>query len=325
MKRKKITVVGAGNVGATTALYLAQKELGDIYLVDVVEGVPQGKALDIMQTRPIQNFDVNVIGSNDYAVTKDSDIYVVTAGLARKPGMDRLDLLKKNAEIITGITEQIKKHSPNSIIIMVSNPIDVMVYLAYKVSGFPAHRVIGQAGVLDSARFAYFIAEKLNVSVRDISPMVLGGHGGTMVPVARYTTVNGVPLTDLLSAAEIEPLISIFNKNSPLHDGAVIIYKGRIKAARCVLPLSENDHLPPHFGLRHRSGIGMSETTDTLVVVVSEESGRLILARNGKYLRGLKLRQVEVKILEYLHGQEPEQWDQVAEEAEPLEPTEAKA
>ncbi len=207
MKRKKITVVGAGNVGATTALYLAQKELGDIYLVDVVEGVPQGKALDIMQTRPIQNFDVNVIGSNDYAVTKDSDIYVVTAGLARKPGMDRLDLLKKNAEIITGITEQIKKHSPNSIIIMVSNPIDVMVYLAYKVSGFPAHRVIGQAGVLDSARFAYFIAEKLNVSVRDISPMVLGGHGGTMVPVARYTTVNGVPLTDLLSAAEIEPLI----------------------------------------------------------------------------------------------------------------------
>jgi malate dehydrogenase len=207
MKRKKITVVGAGNVGATAALYLAQKELGDIYLVDVVEGVPQGKALDIMQTRPIQNFDVNVIGSNDYSVTKDSDIYVVTAGLARKPGMDRLDLLKKNAEIITGITEQIKKYSPNSIIIMVSNPIDVMVYLAYKVSGFPAHRVIGQAGVLDSARFAYFIAEKLNVSVRDISPMVLGGHGGTMVPVARYTTVNGVPLTDLLSAAEIEPLI----------------------------------------------------------------------------------------------------------------------
>ncbi len=207
MKRKKITVVGAGNVGATTALYLAQKELGDIYLVDVVEGVPQGKALDIMQTRPIQNFDVNVIGSNDYAITKDSDIYVVTAGLARKPGMDRLDLLKKNAEIITGITEQIKKYSPNAIIIMVSNPIDVMVYLAYKVSGFPAHRVIGQAGVLDSARFAYFIAEKLNVSVRDISPMVLGGHGGTMVPVARYTTVNGVPLTDLLSAAEIEPLI----------------------------------------------------------------------------------------------------------------------
>jgi len=207
MKRKKITVVGAGNVGATTALYLAQKELGDIYLVDVVEGVPQGKALDIMQTRPIQNFDVNVVGSNDYAITKDSDIYVVTAGLARKPGMDRLDLLKKNAEIITGITEQIKKYSPNAIIIMVSNPIDVMVYLAYKVSGFPAHRVIGQAGVLDSARFAYFIAEKLNVSVRDISPMVLGGHGGTMVPIARYTTVNGVPLTDLLSASEIEPLI----------------------------------------------------------------------------------------------------------------------
>jgi malate dehydrogenase len=156
MKRKKITVVGAGNVGATTALYLAQKELGDIYLVDVVEGVPQGKALDIMQTRPIQNFDVNVVGSNDYAITKDSDIYVVTAGLARKPGMDRLDLLKKNAEIITGITEQIKKYSPNAIIIMVSNPIDVMVYLAYKVSGFPAHRVMPRAMLLSSMNFYYF-------------------------------------------------------------------------------------------------------------------------------------------------------------------------
>jgi malate dehydrogenase len=207
MTKPKITVVGAGNVGATCALYLAQKELGDVCLVDVVEGVPQGKALDMAQAAPIQGYDVKITGHNDYEATAGSQIYVVTAGLARKPGQDRLDLLGKNASIIGSVVKEIKRVSPQAMILMVSNPIDVMVYLAYTESQFPAERVFGQAGVLDSARFACFIAERLKVSVKDISPMVLGGHGDTMVPLPRYTTVNGVPLTDLLPANEIEAMV----------------------------------------------------------------------------------------------------------------------
>ncbi len=204
--RKKISVVGSGHVGATTALYLAQKELGDVSLIDIVEGLPQGIGLDIFEASPIQRFDCNFKGSTDFAELKDSDIVVVSAGLARKPGMDRLDLLKKNASIIKNITENIVKYAPNSMILMISNPIDVMVYLTYKVSGFPKNRVLGQAGVLDSARLASFVALELNISVKDISPMVLGGHGDSMIPLPRYTTVSGIPITELISPEKINEI-----------------------------------------------------------------------------------------------------------------------
>jgi malate dehydrogenase len=204
--QNKITVVGAGNVGATCALYLAQQELGDIVLLDIIEGVPQGKALDMMQTAPVQGFDSHILGTNDYADTANSDVVVITAGLARKPGMDRLDLLKMNSEIVGGITEDIIKHSPNTIIIVVSNPVDVMVYLAYIKSGFPSERVIGQAGVLDSARYACFIGMELGVSVKEINAMVMGGHGDSMVPLPRFSTVAGIPITELIPPNRINAI-----------------------------------------------------------------------------------------------------------------------
>jgi malate dehydrogenase len=196
--QNKITVVGAGNVGASCALYLAQQELGDVVLIDIMDGVAKGKALDILQTGAVQNFDSNLIGTGDYADTAGSDIVVVTAGLARKPGMDRLDLLKKNAEIVSNIVDNVKQTSPNAIIIMVTNPIDVMVYLAFRRSGWPSERVIGQAGILDSARYATFIAMELGVSVKEVNAMILGGHGDTMVPLPRFSTVSGIPITELM-------------------------------------------------------------------------------------------------------------------------------
>ncbi|MBN2327219.1 MAG: malate dehydrogenase [Candidatus Omnitrophica bacterium] len=204
--QNKITVVGAGNVGASCALYLAQQELGDVVLVDIVEGVPQGKALDIQQAGAVLGFDSKIVGANDYAASAGSDIVVITAGLARKPGMDRLDLLKKNAEIISGIVENVKNTSPDSIIIMVTNPIDVMVYLAYKKSGFPSQRVFGQAGILDSARYATFIAMELGVSVKEVNAMILGGHGDSMVPLPSYSTVSGIPITELIPPNRIKAI-----------------------------------------------------------------------------------------------------------------------
>jgi malate dehydrogenase len=204
--QKKITVVGAGNVGATCALYLAQQELGDVVLIDIIEGVPQGKALDILQSGAVLGFDGNVTGTNDYADTAGSDIVIITAGLARKPGMDRLDLLKKNADIISGIVEKVKNTSPDSIIIMVTNPIDVMVYLAYKKSGFPSQRVFGQAGILDSSRYATFIAMELGVSVKEVRAMILGGHGDSMVPLPSFSTVSGIPITELISPDRIKAI-----------------------------------------------------------------------------------------------------------------------
>src|ERR687895_889278 len=196
---KKITVVGAGNVGATTAQRLAEKELAKVVvMVDVVEGVPQGKALDQWESAPIEGFDTRVIGTNGYEETADSDIVIVTAGIARKPGMSRDDLLNTNAGIVKQVSENIKRTSPNAIIIMVSNPLDVMAYVAKQVTGFPRERVIGMAGVLDTARYRSFLAEALDVSVRDIQAMVLGGHGDTMVPVISYTTVSGIPVTQLI-------------------------------------------------------------------------------------------------------------------------------
>ena len=204
--QKKITVVGAGNVGASCALYLAQQELGDVVLIDILEGVPIGKALDIAQCGSILGFDGRVTGTNDYADTADSDIVIITAGLARKPGMDRLDLLKKNAEIVGGIVEQAARTSPNAIIIMVTNPIDVMVYLAYRKSGFPSTRVVGQAGILDSARYAAFIAMELGISPKEVRTMVLGGHGDSMVPLPRFSTVSGIPITELIPPNRIKAI-----------------------------------------------------------------------------------------------------------------------
>ncbi|HEY7896061.1 MAG TPA: malate dehydrogenase [Gemmatimonadaceae bacterium] len=205
---EKITVVGAGNVGATTAQRLAEKELArQVVMVDVVDGVPQGKGLDQWESAPIEGFDSRVIGSNDYAASAGSDIVVVTAGIARKPGMSRDDLLNTNAGIVKQVSEQIKATSPNAIVIMVSNPLDVMAYVALKVTGFPRQRVIGMAGVLDTARYRSFLAEALDVSVRDIQAMVLGGHGDTMVPLISYTTVSGIPVTQLLDRATLDAIV----------------------------------------------------------------------------------------------------------------------
>ncbi|MBD3181647.1 malate dehydrogenase [Candidatus Poribacteria bacterium] len=204
---KKVSIIGAGNVGATAALFIAQKELADVVLLDIVEGIPQGKGLDMSEASPIQRFDVKVKGTNDYAAIADSNIVVVTAGMARKPGMDRLDLMHKNAKVIEDVSRNIAETCPEAIIIMITNPVDVMTYHAWKITGFPKKRVIGQAGVLDSARFATFISMELDVSVEDISPMVLGGHGDEMVPLPRYTTVSGIPITELLSQEKIEKLI----------------------------------------------------------------------------------------------------------------------
>ena len=204
----KITVVGAGNVGATTAQRLAEKELArTVVMVDVVEGVPQGKALDQWESAPIEGFDSHVVGSNSYDESADSDIVVVTAGIARKPGMSRDDLLNTNAGIVKQVAEQLKRTSPNAIIVMVSNPLDVMAYVALKVSGFPRERVLGMAGVLDTARYRSFIAEELDVSVRDIQAMVLGGHGDTMVPLISYTSVSGIPITQLIPQDRLEAIV----------------------------------------------------------------------------------------------------------------------
>jgi malate dehydrogenase len=207
MRRKKITIVGAGNVGATAAHWAAERELGDIVLVDVVEGMPQGKALDLMEARPIEGFDVEITGTNGYGETKDSDVVIITSGLARKPGMSREDLLQKNKEIVESVTKEAAKNSPSSIIIVVSNPLDTMAYLARKVSNFPRNRVMGMAGILDTARFRTFIAMELKVSVEDVQALVLGGHGDDMVPLTRYATVGGIPLAKLLPQDKIDKIV----------------------------------------------------------------------------------------------------------------------
>jgi malate dehydrogenase len=203
-----ITVVGAGNVGATAAQRLAEKELSKkVVLVDVLEGVPQGKGLDQWQSAPIESYDTRVIGTNSYDETAGSDIVVVTAGIARKPGMSRDDLLNTNAGIVKSVSEQIARSSPHAIIIVVSNPLDVMCYVAKTVTGFPRERVLGMAGVLDTARYRAFLAEALDTSVRDIQAMVLGGHGDTMVPLVSYTTVSGIPITQLLEKSKLDAIV----------------------------------------------------------------------------------------------------------------------
>ena len=204
----KITVVGAGNVGATAAQRIAEKELArTVVLVDIAEGIPQGKGLDQWESAPIEGFDTRVIGTNGYDETAGSDIVVITAGIARKPGMSRDDLLNTNAGIVKSVSEQVAKTSPNAILIVVSNPLDVMCYVAKSVSGFPRERVIGMAGVLDSARYRSFLAEALNISVHDIQAMVLGGHGDTMVPLINYTTVSGIPILQLMKKEQLDPIV----------------------------------------------------------------------------------------------------------------------
>ena len=205
--RKKVTVVGAGNVGANCAVRIADKELADVVLVDVVEGVPQGKGLDLLQSGPVQGYDVSITGANDYEPTANSDIAIITAGFPRKPGMSRDDLLMANYEVVKTATEQVAKYSPNCIIIVVTNPLDAMAQAAFWVSKFSKNRVIGMAGVLDSARFRTFIAQELNVSVENVTGVVMGGHGDTMVPLVRLSNVAGIPLTELMDQATIDRIV----------------------------------------------------------------------------------------------------------------------
>ena len=206
--RKKATVIGAGNVGATAAMRLAEKELADVVLIDILEGVPAGKALDLMEAAPIEKHDSKIVGvSGDYSEAKDSDIVIITAGIPRKPGMSRDDLLATNKSIMSAVTKGVAAVAPNAILIIVSNPLDAMCHVAHEASGFPRNRVIGMAGVLDSARFRAFIAMELNVSVENTHAFVLGGHGDTMVPLPRYSTVAGIPITELLSQERIDALV----------------------------------------------------------------------------------------------------------------------
>ena len=208
MGRKKISVIGAGFVGATAAHWAAEKELGDVVLVDIIEGLPQGKSLDLFQAGPIEGFDTRVMGSNSYEETKDSDVVIVTSGVPRKPGMSREDLLEINKKIIESVVSEVVKKSPQAILILVTNPLDTMTYLAFRKSGLPKQRVIGMAGILDTARFKAFIAMELDVSVEDIQALLLGGHGDEMVPLPRYTTVSGIPLSQLITKETIDRLVN---------------------------------------------------------------------------------------------------------------------
>jgi malate dehydrogenase len=205
--RPKITIIGAGFVGSTAAHWIAAKELGDIVLIDIIEGVPQGKGLDLLEASPIEGFDLQVLGTNDYADTANSDVIVVTSGAPRKPGMSREDLIKVNANITRDCIEKATRHSPNAVIIMVNNPLDTMAYLAKQVSGFPKERVIGQAGVLDSARYRTFIAMEAGVTVEDVQAMLMGGHGDEMVPLPRFTTIGGIPVTEFISQERLEAIV----------------------------------------------------------------------------------------------------------------------
>lgn len=261
MKRRKITIVGAGNVGATAAHWAALKELGDIVLVDIIEGLPQGKALDLAEAGPIEGFNSKIMGTNSYEETKDSDIVIITSGLARKPGMSREDLLQKNKEIINSVTERIAATSPHCIIIMVSNPLDTMTYLALKVSGFPKNRVVGMAGVLDAARLRTFVALELNISVEDTQAMLLGGHGDDMVSLPRYSTVGGIPITELLSQEQIArivertrkaggEIVGLLKTGSAFYSpsaGAVCMAEAIIKDKKRVLPCCA--YLEGEYGL----------------------------------------------------------------------------
>lgn len=208
MRRAKIAVIGAGNVGATCAHWAAAKELGDIVLVDIVDGLPQGKALDLYQSSPIEGFDAQIVGTNEYGPTAGSDVIIITSGIPRKPGMSRDQLLETNVKIVADVTAKAAKESPDAVLIIVSNPLDAMVYTAHVVSQFPTQRVVGQAGVLDAARYRAFIAAEIGVSVEDVQAMLLGGHGDDMVPLVRYTSVSGIPVTQLIAPGRLDEIVT---------------------------------------------------------------------------------------------------------------------
>ena len=205
--RKKVTVVGAGNVGATAAQRLAEKNVADVVLVDVVEGMPQGKALDLTEAAPVEGHDCSLVGCNDYEASADSDVIIITAGIARKPGMSRDDLIKTNMKIVGDVTREVASRSPNAVLIIVSNPLDAMCHVAYEASGFSPKKVVGMAGVLDSARFRSFIAKEINVSMENVHAMVLGGHGDTMVPLPRFATVSGIPVSEFIPEKRLQEII----------------------------------------------------------------------------------------------------------------------
>ncbi len=207
MATRKLSIIGAGNVGASCAMWAAKRELGDIVLIDIVEGLPQGKALDLCQAAPVEGFEASIIGTNDYADTAGSDVVIITSGLARKPGMSRDDLLAANAKIVKEVTQNIAKHSPDAVLIVVTNPVDAMVHVAHQVSGFETNRVLGQAGVLDTARFRTFLAEAIGCSVKDVSALLLGSHGDDMVPLPRYATAGGIPISQLLPADKVDAIV----------------------------------------------------------------------------------------------------------------------
>ncbi|MBI5864709.1 MAG: malate dehydrogenase [Planctomycetes bacterium] len=207
MKRSKLTIIGAGNVGATCAHWAASKELGDIVLVDIVDGMPQGKALDLYESSPVEGFDARIVGTNSYDETAGSEVVIITSGVPRKPGMSRDDLLSTNTKIVAQVTRQVAEKSPNATLIVVANPLDAMVYVTHKISGFPPNRVLGQAGVLDVARYRSFIAEAVGCSVEDVSALLMGGHGDDMVPLVRYTTVSGIPVSQLLPKTKIDAIV----------------------------------------------------------------------------------------------------------------------
>ncbi len=248
--RKKVTVVGAGNVGATSAHWIAAAELADVVLIDVIEGIPQGKGLDLLEAMPVEGSDSFVMGTNNYADTANSDIVVITAGIPRKPGMSRDDLLNTNYKIMQDVVGNVVKYSPNSIIIVVSNPLDAMAQAAYKLSGFSRNRVIGMAGVLDSARFCAFIAQELNVSVENVTAFVLGGHGDTMVPLTRYSTVAGIPVTALIEKEKLDKIVQRTRDGGAeivklLKTGSAFYAPGRAVLEMCTAILKDKKKILP--------------------------------------------------------------------------------
>ena len=262
MGRKNISIIGAGNVGATAAHWAAIKELGDVVLMDIIEGMPQGKALDLMEAAPMEGFDANVIGTNGYEETKNSDVVIITSGIARKPGMSREDLLKINSDIVGSVVENVVKASPNCCIIIVSNPLDTMTYLALKTSKFPRNRVIGQAGALDCSRFQCFLGMELNISIEDIKVILLGGHGDDMVPMPRFSTVNGIPVTEFISKEKLDKIVdrtkkaggeivALLKTGSAFYSpslGAVIMAEAILKDKRRLIPSCV--YLDGEYGLK---------------------------------------------------------------------------
>ena len=301
---KKVTVVGAGNVGATAAQRLAEKELCDVVLVDIVEGVPQGKALDLTEAAPIEKHDAKLTGTNGYEATANSDIVIITAGIPRKPGMSRDDLVSTNAGIIKSVTREIATYSPDTILIIVSNPLDAMCHVAYEASGFPKNRVIGMAGVLDSARFRAFIAMELNVSVESTHAFVLGGHGDTMVPLPRYSTVAGIPITELMPKDRIDALVdrtanggaeivSLLKTGSAYYapaSAAVEMAESILKDKKKVLPCAA--YLQGEYGIDDlfigvpvklgRNGI------EAVIEITLTDAEKAALMKSAKAVQGLK-------------------------------------